>query len=489
VVTAEPARTSDDTDARETKVDGSAATWAQAIMVGSATGIDGTNQGHDRALAALGEIRDAMAVATADQVLRAFIVLQADPRLDSSSGREGQLRYELAKTLGVLEVADAVGPLIAAVEADEGVAPKSIYKAAIEALGRIGDPAAVDALFAVQFRVADAPGTSSVGEFAVRAIGVIGEAAVPKLIETLEGKNHRVNDLAAERGVDVQIVQASAVRILGVVGSPKAAAAIVAAMPKADCRAAAKSADFDAWETVGPRAFAANALGFIGDSSAVDALCQCRNASHNPADLWEISAALGRIGGDEAFTCLKDIVATNYYEKDAVPPGYEHEIRWEGARHLMLAAPPGKTAEIQRVISRNPAAVQAEIERLGYLTGIAVLDECKQDSSCYETIMLDTSRAWFEREVAATNFARLATPGDVIAAAKLARAWDNPNPEARVNIAWLTAKVAAGRSCPECVAALEQVMKAEELTKDVTMMAAWITALQTIAKVSHSRPR
>src|SRR5690606_20521527 len=93
----------------------------------------------------------------------------------------------------------------------------------------------VDALITVQFAVADAPGTQSLGERAIRALGAIGEPAVPKLLETMAGNNTKVNDLAAEKGVDVRIVQQSAVRILGVIGSPKATEAIVAYMPQRDC--------------------------------------------------------------------------------------------------------------------------------------------------------------------------------------------------------------------------------------------------------------
>jgi HEAT repeat protein len=462
--------------------------WVRAIALGRAGGIDGTDDARARAVAALQGIRATRATAAANDVLAAFTGLQANASLDDAGGQEGQLREELAKTLGMLEVREGVGALIAALETDEKLLPKSVFKAAIDALGRIGDPAAVDALIAVQFTVADHPSTSSVGERSMRALGAIGEAAVPKLIETLEGKNHRVNDLAIERGVDVELVQASAARMLGVVGSPKAVEAIVAIMPKSDCLAAAKPVELGPWHFT-MRAFAANALGYIGDRSAVDALCQCRNATHEPGDLFEISAALGRIGGEQAFACLEDIVASNYYDKDAVSPGFEHEIRWAAARHLILAAPFGETAKIERVIARNRAAVRAEIERLHYPAGIAVLDQCKQDSACYETIMLDTNREPFEREVAAVNFARLATLGDVVAAAKLARAWDTPDPEARITIAWLTAKVAGGSSCPECVEALERVMKAEELSKSATMQAAWLMALQTLAKVSHGKPR
>jgi HEAT repeat protein len=308
------------------------------------------------------------------------------------------------------------------------------------------------------------------------------------LIEVLEGRNQALNELAAEHGVDVSIVQLSAMRMLGIVGSASAVPAIIAAMPTQDCGGdrrvdRRKLVGFDASAAVMTRAFASNALGFIGDSAAVEPLCRCRNASHDPTDLWEITAALGRIGGDEAFRCLEDIVGHNAYDIQAIEPQFEFEIRWEGVRYLILTAQPNQAPAIEQVIAGNKAKVVEEVKQRGYPAGLAVLVDCQQDAACYELVLLDATRAWFEREVAAFNFARLATPGDIVAAAKLARAFKTRDPDARVHIAWLTAKVAAGRPCPDCVDALEQVMKSEETTKDARMQAAWIMARQTIAKL------
>jgi HEAT repeat protein len=391
-------------------------------------------------------------------------------------------------TLGVLEAKPSVPALINALKIDESEQPKSVYRAVIDALGLIADPAAVEALITVQFSVADRPGTDSIPEGAIRALAAIGEPAVPTLIEVLEGRNQALNELAAEHGVDVSIVQLSAMRMLGIVGSASAVPAILAAMPNQDCGGGRrvdrrKLVGFDASAAVMTRAFASNALGFIGDSAAVEPLCRCRNASHDPTDLWEITAALGRIGGDEAFRCLEDIVGHNAYDIQAIEPQFEFEIRWEGVRYLILTAQPNQAPAIEQVIAGNKAKVVEEVKQRGYPAGLAVLVDCQQDAACYEKVLLDATRAWFEREVAAFNFARLATPGDIVAAAKLARAFKTRDPDARVHIAWLTAKVAAGRPCPDCVDALEQVMKSEETTKDARMQAAWIMARQTIAKL------
>jgi HEAT repeat protein len=473
--------------------------WSKAITVESSSGIDGSAEGAKRAVAALQGIRDANATAAAPDVIAAFKTLQEKPSKDSAAGQEGAIRFELAKTMGALKAKEAVEPLLAALAAPETDQPKGIYKAAIDALGQIGDPAAVDSLITVQFSVADAPGTQSIGERAIRALGAIGEPAVAKLVETMEGKNEKVNQLAAEKGVDVQIVQQLAVKILGVVGSPKATPAIVAYMPQRDCGGDTPVdpktlEDFDTSMAGSLRAFAANSLGFINDPAAVEPLCQCRNATHNPGDLWEITAALGRIGGESAFGCLQKIVTDNYYEFEsdededpaakAAKEEFKYEIRWQGIRYLILAAPHTKTAEIKAAIEGNDAKVKAEVEKLGWATGIAVLEQCQDDAACYEKIMSDSTKPWFDREVAAFNFYRRSQPGDIDAAAKLAKAFKTRDPEARIHIAWLSAKLAGGKPCPACAEALEGVMKAEELTKEPTMQGAWLTARQSIAKVT-----
>jgi HEAT repeat protein len=465
-----------------------ASMWIKALE------IDGSAEGHKQAKLALQGIREAKASEAAEQVIAQFSKLTESPSKDMAAGDEGALRYEMAKTLGELKATAAVEPLIKALGQPEETQPKAVFKAAIDALGQIGDPAAVDVLISVQFAVADAPGTQSLGERAVRALGAIGEPAVPKLLETMAGNNTRVNDLAAEKGVDVQIVQQSAVRILGVIGSPKATEALVAYMPQRDCTGDEPAvdleseafADFDQNVAVGIRAFSANALGYIADPNpdAIAALCHCRNATHNPTDLWEIASALGRIGGNEAFDCLNKIVTTSFYNPEDLPNSdFKYEVRWLGVRWMILAAPPARAGEIAAVIEGNDPKVKEEVEKAGWKAGIAILEQCKEDVACYEGILVNSPN-WFEREVAAFNFARMSKKGDAVAAAKLARAFKLRDAEARVNVAWLTAWVAGETPCPECSEALEAVMKSEELTKPPNMQLPWLTARQTIAKVS-----
>jgi HEAT repeat protein len=453
--------------------------WTKALE------LDGSAEGHEQAILALQGIRESKATEGAKPVIDALTKLKDNPGKDNAEGQPGALRYEMCKTLGELRSKEAVPLLIELLKQPEEQQPKAVYKAAAHALGQIGDPAAVSDLIAVQFRVADVASTTSIPEIAIQSIGAIGEAAVPKLVETIEGKNEEVNALAAEKGVEVVVVQQTALRVLGVVGSKQATAAMVAYMPQADCALETPPAPEDMQDDVLVRAFAANALGFVADPAAVKSLCDCRNTTHNPGDLWEIVSALGRIGGDEAFQCLKDVVTTNFYNPDAVASSdFKYQIRWEGMRWMIIAAPPAKAAEITAVLEGNDPKVKEEVEKLGWMKGAKVLEECKEDKGCYEKVLADSTRDWFEREVAAFNYARMSEPGDIAAAANLSKAFKTRDPEARINIAWLAGKVAGGKPCPECATALEDVMKAEELTKEPTMQGAWLTARQTIAKVS-----
>ena len=464
--------------------------WVQALSFGSAGGVDGSAAGLDRAVAALAAIRATHAELVAADLIDRFEALLVDPSLDQVEGREGLLRVELAKTLGAVAGRRGVQPLLYALEQPE--VDIAVARAAVDALGQIGDPAAVDGLLTAVFSIPDAPGTQSLTERAVRAVAAIGEPAVPRVLAALEGKDLRLSRLVQELGfMDDRVVQQVALSWLGAIGSASAVESIVAEMPTADCQPGA-SVDEDedeqeaAWTIIGVRAAAARALGEIGDPRAVDALCSCRDATHEPADLWEIATALGRIGGDAAVACLDGIVRDGFYSREAVERKFEHEIRWEGVRLLILAGSASDVARIRATIGASSAAVQAEIEAHGYARGLSVLERCASDSDCYAEVLADPARSGFEREVAGFQLARAARPGDVEVAAALARAFAVPDPDARVHMAWWTGRVAAGERCDACVEALTEVMAAEQGSAPATMLLAWLTARRTLAKLTRA---
>lgn len=401
---------------------------------------------------------------------------------DPEASDDAKLVFSLISTLGDLRVTSAVELLIQTLEAPQ--IPRTLARALVSALGRIGDARAVDALIAVQFRIPDQPSTQSIAERSLRALGAIGEPALPGVLATFAGTNRRVNELAKQH-IDEEIVRLTMLRALGVIGSARAVEPILASFPRAGCaREPAAANEDELMQAVSGRAFSANALGYIADAAAVPTLCACNGVSENPIDVYEIASALGRIGGEQAFACLVKLVERGRYHPDWVPTaGMEVQIRWDAFRWAVVAAPPSKVDALLSLLQAATPEVRAEIERLHHDVGIAVLRECGDDSTCYREVLDDVRRQPFERELAAFNLARRATPGDLELAAALTAAFETPEPEVRIHMAWLAAKVAADRACPACARNLEAVMKAEELSKDASMMAPWLSARQTIDKV------
>jgi hypothetical protein len=342
---------------------------------------------------------------------------------------------------------------------------------------------AVDTLLAVQFRIPDVPGTLSIGERAMRAVGAIGEPALPAVLMTFAGNNPRLEELVAEVGVSEELIRLSTIRQLGVIGSSRATQPLLAAFPMAGCGKTPALRDGDAQiAAIQERAFIANALGYIADPSATTTLCGCVDSS-NPMDLYEIVSALGRIGGAEAARCLETVMDRGRYDPDFVSdPAMAVEIRWEAVRWAIIATPPTGRQALARHIDALPKKVRAGVERDGLARGLATLDSCGEDLACHAEVLADPNRHPFERERAAFELARASTPGDTERAAAIAAGFATPDPDVRVNMAWLAAKVADGEACPGCIAALDEVMRAEELTKTALMQAAWITARQTIDK-------
>ena len=397
-----------------------------------------------------------------------------------------RMLLQLIEGLGDIRYREAVEPLIRLLAGPDQARP--VQRVAITALGRIGDPRAVDTLLAVQFRIPDTPGTLSIGERALRAIGAIGEAALPGVLVAFAGGNQQLNRLAEDVGLDPSIVRLSMVRQLGIIGSPRATQPLLDAFPRAGCGSTPALADEDAQsERERERAFFAHALGFIADPAAVPALCECID-NGNPGPLYEIVNALGRIGGPEASACLATVLERGRYDADLAASGEELMIRWEAVRWAVIAAAPGDHPALVERMAKLSEPVRARVEAEQLDIGLGLLVECGERLECYEGVLADPARHPFERERAAFEVARAAQPGDRERAALLAGGFAAFEPSVRINMAWLAGKVAAGQACPACIAALDEVMRAEELTKPKTMQAAWMMARQTIDKAHAGEP-
>lgn len=463
--------------------------------------LDGSDGARKRVLAALAGIQRARATEATDAVIALLKSLVADPSKDRSKQNEGEIRLELAKTLGELRDKKGVEPLVEVMKQTKENQPVSVHREAAKALGMIKDPGAVDALLTVSFRVPDAPSTTDISNRAKIALVSIGEPAVPRLKEMLAGKFDEVNKLAAEHDVPVLVVQQTAAGILGAMGTKGATDELVAFMPQKDCVAVvAKKPDKkkkkkaeeeepseEEVDDASLRAFVANSLGLIGDPRGVDAMCKCINATHNPGDMFPITEALGRIGGDAAFKCLAGVTKTGEYDTEALENSdFKFQIRWEAARFAILAASAEQLPVLKDALAsarkENDKKVLEELPK--WDAGLKLLETCQADKACYLKTLQDQNADWFAREKAAVEVARL-SPGDKTIALELSKAFKVRNPDARVTMALLVPRVLGDAKCPECAAALEDVMKGEKGSMDASMQLPVLIARTTIARIGE----
>jgi hypothetical protein len=467
--------------------------WNKAVA------LDGSAEARKKSILALEGIRKAKATDSVETVIQELDKLIANPKNDSGGNADGDVRELMAKTLGALGDKRATEVLIKAMEQTAEAQPVKVHRAAAAALGKIGDPGTcsspdtckvVDALLTVTYRVPDAATSKNIGVQSKQALVAIGDPAIPGVLKMLRGEHEGVQKLAAQVGIDQFNIQQTAALILGAMGSPMAVDELIKIFPLEDCKAPAKPAKKDEEELepdaayAGLRAVIANALGFIGDPKSVDTLCTCSTASKNPADMFPIHEALGRIGGTKSVDCLVNVIKTAEYTKDAIATAdLKYEARWESGRFAILAAGPDDAAKIKEAMAaQTDAKVKSEMAK--WSKGLEVLETCKTDKGCYEKTLQDATADWFAREKAAYELARLGD-GDPKVALEIAKAYKVRNPDARLTMAWLPAKMLHGKPCPECAAALQGVLDAEELSTDASYQAPVLMARDSIAKLGQ----
>ncbi len=469
--------------------------WGQALV------LDGSDEGRKQALLALQGIINSKSTGTVDALVEQYSSLVENPSKDKGK-REGEIRIEMAKALGELGDAKAVPALIASLEKTKDHQPVAVHRQAAKSLGLIGDPSATDALITVNFRVPDSPSTTDIGNRSKLALVGIGEPAVPRLIEMLQGKHEEVNQLANENGVDLLIVQQTAAGILGNMGAKDAIPELLAFMPRDGCsdpdnpeaepakpkKKKKKKKGDDEEPAVDPakaslRAFVARSLGLIGDAGASKALCSCVNATHNAGDMDEIIDAMGRIGDDVANACLLETVKSGEYDPETVVNSeFVHQPKWIAARWAVLASPPDKIGDVKAAfeIAGKQGKVQPELDKLQ--EAIKKTEECGGDKDCWLKVVKDANADVVAREKAAYELVRLAQ-GDLAVALEVSKAFKVRDADARVTMAIMADRVANGEKCPECVQAFEDIMKGEKGSMDATMQLPVLTARNTMAKL------
>ena len=463
--------------------------WIKALAY------DGSDAGRKLLLSACDGIAKAKAVGTVDAIIAQLEAFLQSPGKDKGP-EGGEMRMALVQALGALKDKKAVPVLSKVMEQTKENQPVAVHREAAKSLGLIRDPSAVDALLTVTFRVPDAPSTTDIGNRSKLALVSIGEPAVPRVMAMLKGEHEEVIQLATLNGVDLLVVQQTAVGILGAMGAKDAVEELLAFMPRDGCGPKpavepkkgkkGKKAEPEELDpaNVSLRAFVGNALGLIGDERASEPLCSCVNATHNPGDMFPITEALGRIGGPVAQACLIDLVKNGEYDPQTVDNSdFAKQIRWEAARFAILVASADDMPKVKEAIEGNTDAKVKE-NMAQWQSGIVLAETCQADKDCYLKTLKDINAEWFAREKAAYELVRLAK-GDTAVALEMAKAFKVRNPDGRVTMALMVPRLLDGKRCGACADALEAVLAGEKGSMPAEMQLAVLTMRQTVAKIAE----
>lgn len=407
--------------------------------------------------------------------------LIASPELDQSAA----LRVDLAEMLGAFGDRRGTPALIHALRQSIDRQPVAVHRAAAEAIGKLRDPAGINALVTVLFRVPDVPTTTNIGEKAKAALAAIGEPAVAAVVDALRGQNEELNRLGVDNGVPKESIVLSMVGLLAGLGRATAVDALLQTLPP---KCAATDNDTNGLGSPATlRAAVADALGYIADDRAVAPLCACALTSEDPGDMFPIAEALGRIGGVAAVNCLAKTITGAEYSRDNVPRDFALQLRWEAARFGVHAATPDTVATIEAAIVKASKNKQVRKEMKQWAAGIDAIHECNDDTDCWKSKLADPKAAWIVREKAALELARR-KHGDPAIALAIAFASSVGNPDARVTMAWLAASMLSNGDirCPECVDALRAQLDRDAGKLDRRYQLSVLIARYTIAKLSEA---
>jgi HEAT repeat protein len=409
---------------------------------------------------ALGEIGDPAAVAP--------LVEAARP--DTRERDEMEANRHIADALGALRAPQAVRVLTDLLRSPDGFT----QVAAIDALGRIGDPAAVDALVAVATgegvepftarkallalgRIGDArasaavlrmlfeerPGVSFFPEAAFAAVQIGSPMAAP-LLAVLEGRDDRLSAWARERGVVQGALYAKSAQLLGDVGGAEAVPALVRKLAYQDA---------DPGLAMFVRIFAAESLGRMRAREAVRPLGELVAREREPNARDRYCDALARIGDAAALPPLRAAAATGDWDLREGPLTALSRLGGDGERAVVLQAKAKDCAsECPPAVARAYAGMEARLDAARV---------CK-DAACWAVRLADPAAA--VRDRAALEVGRT---GGVVEATALADAIVRPVKDeaelvaryhAVLGLGWIAARERLGAASEPIAARIDAVI-------------------------------
>jgi HEAT repeat protein len=430
-------------------------------------------------------------------------LLQVLERATGRTDNAMQIRYNSIQTLGLLRAREAVPALTRLLLRPLSEQDISTARAAADALGEIGDPAAVDALiYGLYLNIRQ----QNAFNHCVRALGKIGaQHAVPRLIATLQGQNQAVTRLIEQYSnipnapaPPPGLVPSQAADVLRVFASPDSTQPLLTVLNDHAAPTSARSA-------------AGEALSFI--------------ALSNPSQRTQILQAITRVfaegtPGDEESTWMAPLMAPRLAvigdpTSVALIVGALRTRQLQAAdtadtrvglllplasiaRQGDVATFDAEAARVRRDLEalQHPAApaqapagaALAQIRELlsnldGATRATDVVRDCN-DMACYQRLLTNTPNATVTRECTGAGAAacetrlRAAAPNETVRKAAYMLAWTTPaaqqgaartailerigHPDMLVRRSLMTAIDALSPSgCPECVTRLEQLIETE----------------------------
>lgn len=331
----------------------------------------------------------------------------------------------IAEALGALKAKDAVGKLGQLTTFPDGF----VQVAAVDALGAIGDPTAVETLTVVAMDPQGEPFTSKKAVLALGRIGdpksmplilklmfvtrggvsffpeaafaasQIGQPMIAPLLKVLEGQDAELSAWAKEQKYPAGALYAKAASVLGDVGDASVVPALVRKLSYVDA---------DAGLQLFVRVYAAEALGRLRAREAVKPLSDALGRESNPDARDRLCDALARIGDPSALPALKAAAAGGWDTK-AAPLTAISRLGGEAERPTIAAA---QAACGQGCPADQKKALEGMIARLD------AAKACDAQVSCWAGRLGDASAAVRDRaalEVGRTGTAAQATAlGDAI---------------------------------------------------------------------------
>ncbi len=374
--------------------------------------------------------------------LGALRAREAVPALQPlTTSRDGFTQVAAVDALGVIGDPAAVESLAAVVRSP--TAEPVTVQHALLALGRIGDPRAVPGVLRMLFE--ERAGISFFPQAAFAAVQ-IGKPMAPALLAVLQGKDAETEGWARQNKVVQGALYAKAAQVLGDVGGPEAVPALVSRLGYRDP---------DSSLEMLVHVFAAESLGRLRARDSVKPLCDLLARETDPDARDRYCDALARIGDPAALPALRAAAARGDWD------------RREGA--LAALSRLGGSAELP-VIESARAECKADCpkERAAELAGmkarLSAAAACS-DVRCWSGKLADAAPE--VRDRAALEVGRAGTAGDAepLAAAIVRPVASEAELAARyhavLGLGWIAGREKLGAAGQEIAARIDGMIAAD----------------------------